>query len=435
MAIAPISGATLQQIATPSISPLGIVDSFQKGKQIKMQGEDRKMQLEDRKIEKQIQKMQMSNAELNQALGKQKILGNFGMGVLDTVQKMEAGAIDPIQGQAMWTQARNNLPDKLKEAIPERVQGSQAIMAGMASNDKLLQYLAMKGKENQSSAKPTEAARKRSELIEQGYSDSIATGVGYGMYRSVTTPDGDVLIYDLRNQPDPDNPTIPMTPSQTEALQEEVQSNNGERVIRKGSKAQQRLDKKMEDLGDDLTRSNLPRVESALLAIEDQIKSQIESFKKDGNLDNSEDVPGFGRTGMVPKPILSQKGKDLRASMQKLFSLTLLDRSGTAVSSQELDRLKKEFNTTGFSTDRDLLFAIDAYRTEVDRMKDVITTGYSDDVIKDWNSRSTSYQLPSRGFSKDNALKSGMTGDGKRVYEMPDGNIYYEDGTPYKEDK
>jgi len=76
------------------------------------------------------------------------------------------------------------------------------------------------------------------------------------------------------------------------------------------------------------------------------------------DLDSDADIPGFGQTGGLPELSLSQAGKDTRSAVQALINITLKDRSGAAVTTQEFERFKKEIGSGFFRTDKQLRLGI-----------------------------------------------------------------------------
>lgn len=78
--------------------------------------------------------------------------------------------------------------------------------------------------------------------------------------------------------------------------------------------------------------------------------------------DRGEDIPGFGPlAGGLPDIMVSQSGKDLRQSVHQLFNTELRSRSGTAVTDNELQRLKAEFGTGKWKTDEQLRTGVRQY--------------------------------------------------------------------------
>lgn len=127
------------------------------------------------------------------------------------------------------------------------------------------------------------------------------------------------------------------------------------RALRKGLQ----LDKKVNDYAKWIDESGIPELNSTIKEIE-----RITSANKD--------LPGFGQTGMVPDLLVSQEGEDLRSSVGNLFNITLKDRSGAAVTDQELTRLKKEFEDGKWKTDDALRRGLTKYVTRLkEKMRNI----------------------------------------------------------------
>lgn len=86
---------------------------------------------------------------------------------------------------------------------------------------------------------------------------------------------------------------------------------------------------------------------------------------KIGGVDGQGDIAGYGKTGLTPQFMLSPEGKSIRTSLAGLRNIVLKDRSGTAVSNQEFDRLKDEIGGAKFSDDADL-------RAKLKRMGEIV---------------------------------------------------------------
>jgi len=122
-------------------------------------------------------------------------------------------------------------------------------------------------------------------------------------------------------------------------------------------RAHDKLDRNAREYSEVLARSGIP---SAVGQVE-----QVYSL-----LPEKGDVPGYGQVaGMLPDAITSQKGEDLRQAVTTLFNIELKDRSGAAVTDQELNRLKKEFGQGTWKSGDQLRKGVAQYEA---RLKDVI---------------------------------------------------------------
>ena len=101
-----------------------------------------------------------------------------------------------------------------------------------------------------------------------------------------------------------------------------------------------RIDKEVKALGEDYIKADIPNL--------------LSTYEEAGTFINMDNIPGYGQTGMLPDYMLSYEGKSARSALGRLFNITLKDRSGAAVTEPELERLKQEFSTGKFKTDKDI---------------------------------------------------------------------------------
>lgn len=143
---------------------------------------------------------------------------------------------------------------------------------------------------------------------------------------------------------------------------------------RRGDKLDAKQDKDIQKYSSELDKTGVP---SAIVQLE----------KIHGIMDRQEDIPGYGATGMLPDPIVSRDAQDLRQSAATLFNLELRDRSGTAVTDNELQRLKNEFGQGNWKTDRQLREGIRQYETRLKEVIRNINAGVDPTVLRDYKAR------------------------------------------------
>lgn len=139
-------------------------------------------------------------------------------------------------------------------------------------------------------------------------------------------------------------------------------------------KGDQDLVKNTVNLQKTLEKANLPEADAVLSNVESSLKK---------NPEIAEYISG-------PKSILPDMvvGKDIatgRQDFQKLFNITLKNRSGSAVTNQELDRLKSEFAAGAFKTPAQLKDAVEKVRGIVNRHYQSVAAGFGPDVLKAYN--------------------------------------------------
>jgi hypothetical protein len=136
------------------------------------------------------------------------------------------------------------------------------------------------------------------------------------------------------------------------------------------SSAANRLDADTRRLSQELTKNNVPEIQSAVSEIDNQLKKY-----EDGNL------PGVGGLANL-LPSLGASGREMQDSIAKIRNIILKARSGGAVTPSEADRLLQEFSMRGFNTDEDFIRAWGDFKQAFDMGVANIYAGYSDEVIQ-----------------------------------------------------
>lgn len=153
----------------------------------------------------------------------------------------------------------------------------------------------------------------------------------------------------------------PTTPTRERLVS--VKDANGRVVWKKESEAEgmevgsrttdTNLPKAVQQLGRDFEKAGLP---NTIAVIENAQKITPELAKW---------VTGPG--AMIPDVTAPKEAVTARQDVAKLFNITLKDRSGAAVTNQELERLKKEFGQGLFKTPASLINAINTARGIVEK--------------------------------------------------------------------
>lgn len=123
-----------------------------------------------------------------------------------------------------------------------------------------------------------------------------------------------------------------------------------------------------------LERAELPRVSASL----DNVEAAIKNPKVDFG-----DLTGLG--ALKPDLAVNSETKAARQSLQQLFNITLKERSGAAVTNNELLRLQKEFGEGAFKTKDQLEGAVARAREIVTKHYQAIAAGYGNDALKFYN--------------------------------------------------
>lgn len=88
----------------------------------------------------------------------------------------------------------------------------------------------------------------------------------------------------------------------------------------------------------------------------------LDMVEREMPADRTQDIPGFGLTGMVPRLLLSQEGTDLRASVANLRDAFARDRTGANLPESELAAFNVILGTSDTSSDEDLRHGLSIMR-------------------------------------------------------------------------
>ena len=103
------------------------------------------------------------------------------------------------------------------------------------------------------------------------------------------------------------------------------------------------------------------------------LDSKLEDFNTtDNKLTNKNgdkvDLPGVSIPGIGRTSFYSPESRKLEGAASRVFNATLKDRSGTAVTDNELQRLRKEFNDGKFNKESEIISALQAYKRQVNTL-------------------------------------------------------------------
>lgn len=135
-----------------------------------------------------------------------------------------------------------------------------------------------------------------------------------------------------------------------------------------------RLQKQTQQLGTALERANLPEAHAVLGAVEAALQK----------------TPALSEYLSGPKSLLPDATvpNDIAAGRQafsKLFNITLKNRSGAAVTNQELERLKNEFATGVWKTPQQLKNGVEQARNIISQHYRGIASGFGPDAMSAYN--------------------------------------------------
>jgi hypothetical protein len=122
-----------------------------------------------------------------------------------------------------------------------------------------------------------------------------------------------------------------------------------------------------------LEKANLPEADATLKAAEAALS----------NPDMAKYITG--PESAKPDWAVPNEAKLARQAFAKVFNITLKNRSGAAVTSQELDRLKQEFGAGVFKSPAQIQGALDQARNVIQKHYISIAAGYGKDALKSYN--------------------------------------------------
>jgi hypothetical protein len=138
--------------------------------------------------------------------------------------------------------------------------------------------------------------------------------------------------------------------------------------------AANQLQKQTQQLGTALERANMPEADATIRGVED-------ALKKAPNLAEYLSGP----KSLLPDAVVPEDIRAGRQAFQKLFNITLKNRSGAAVTTQELDRLKAEFGAGAFKTKDQLEGAVQQARSILGQHYRGIASGFGKDTLDAYN--------------------------------------------------
>jgi hypothetical protein len=158
--------------------------------------------------------------------------------------------------------------------------------------------------------------------------------------------------------------------NQIKLLQLELQGNKADAdKIRKTDTETMKLQAALE-------KSNLPEADAVLGTVEKalEISPKVAEYLS-------------GPKSLLPDVMVPDDVKFARQAFQKLFNITLKNRSGAAVTNQEMDRLKKEFATGVIKTPQQLSEAVNQARNIINKHYAAVASGFSSDAMSTYNER------------------------------------------------
>jgi hypothetical protein len=144
--------------------------------------------------------------------------------------------------------------------------------------------------------------------------------------------------------------------------------------------------------------SPLQEIQNSVSTAENQMGFKLDQYDPETNKVNGEevDLPGVSIPLLGRVTAHSNKARDLNTAMSRVFNVELKDRSGAAVTSPELQRLKQEFGEGKFNTEQEMLRAMKDYQRAATLAMKNVEAGYAPGAVDTYNERGgmTSRNLP-----------------------------------------
>ena len=173
---------------------------------------------------------------------------------------------------------------------------------------------------------------------------------------------------------------------------------------------------------------NAQDIANTIFNIEDKIGFNLDAYNpKTGKVkkvdaqgkeyEESFNLPGKSIKGLGRVTFYNEKARDLQSTAGSLFNTVLRDRSGAAVTTPEMDRLRNEFGEGKFNSETNLIGAMQRYKSALRTQLQNIEAGFDPDVVQTYRDRG--------------GLTSSVFGDNKRkVGNQPANKVIYNNLNP-----
>lgn len=177
---------------------------------------------------------------------------------------------------------------------------------------------------------------------------------------------------------------------------------------------EEKREKKVIDLQERLSGSQA--LAQRIQGLENTLGFSLEDYKN-----NKKDLPGFSVPGIGRVTAFNGDARVLESQIAKLFNTELKDRSGSAVTSPELERLKIEFGAGKYNTEEEMLGALAAYKQESLNVMQNIERAAPKDAMQELRARGVT--LSDSLTKKQETPKYPPPPPGKIRVRSPDGVI------------
>ncbi|MGE3681950.1 MAG: hypothetical protein AB7G93_09505 [Bdellovibrionales bacterium] len=133
----------------------------------------------------------------------------------------------------------------------------------------------------------------------------------------------------------------------------------------------------------------LQDIQNSLSSVESQMGFALDDYDPKTNKakGNEVDLPGVSVPGVGRFNFYSDKARTLDNSMARVFNVELKDRSGAAVTTPELERLKAEFSSGKFNTEQEKIAALKEYKRLATIAMKNVEAGYEPRVVDKYQDR------------------------------------------------
>lgn len=166
------------------------------------------------------------------------------------------------------------------------------------------------------------------------------------------------------------------------------QESRDERRFQHGIKTDERKDRQQEQDVQKLSKdvAGTQDMIGALDEVEQKLGGKLESFGKSKSGDlikdgKKVDLPGVSLPGVGRTSFYSSEARDLNSAAARVFNATLKDRSGGAVTDNEMERLRREFNEGKYNTEPELVAALQRYKRQTAFVLKNREAGYNPEVV------------------------------------------------------
>lgn len=166
-----------------------------------------------------------------------------------------------------------------------------------------------------------------------------------------------------------------------------------------------RIEEDVQKLSSDI--GNAQDIGNALAAVESKLGFKIDdAVTDDGSLKvkgKEVDLPGVNIPLIGRVSAYDGKARELQSALSKVFNVELKDRSGAAVTTPELERLKTEFAQGKFNTEPEMVRALADYRAAAQNALKNREAAYRPEVVQRYRDRGgfTSESMGSQPREKD----------------------------------